>query len=173
MRCLSPYFGRVWAMHLGSMFLMVAVLAGAQGAPLGLAEAVEAALANNAAIKTAGLHVDLAASRVAEAGAARFPAIRLSETLTRGNNPVFVFGSLLEQARFGPENFSLPALNDPASITNLRSAIHVNLRVFDGRRTSARRAQANVQHTQATLRRTLAEQQILFETVRQYFGVLV
>jgi hypothetical protein len=43
----------------------------------------------------------------------------VTETVQRGNRPVFVFGSLLSQRRFTAANFALPALNHPDPITSL------------------------------------------------------
>ena len=41
-----------------------------------------------------------------------------SETWQRGNQPVFVFGSLLNQRRFTAADFALDALNHPDAIDN-------------------------------------------------------
>jgi outer membrane protein TolC len=99
--------------------------------------------------------------------------VRIAETVTRGNNPVFVFGSLLEQSRFGPQNFLLSSLNNPAPITNLRTEISANVRAFDGLKTSARVSQSTIGLKQADLQKTRAEQRIRFGVIRDYFGVLV
>jgi outer membrane protein TolC len=140
---------------------------------LTLSKAVDEALRNNPLVRSAQLGIDLADKRVDQERTSRLPTVRVSETITRGNNPVFVFGSLLEQARFGAQNFSLPALNNPQSITNLRTVLSANLAAFDGMRTSSRIAQAHIEQEQAALEKTLAEQRIRFEVVRDYFGVLV
>jgi outer membrane protein len=140
---------------------------------LGLTQAVEAALENHPLMRSARLGIDQAANRAAEARAERIPKVRISETLTRGNNPVFVFGSLLEQGRFGPQNFSLPALNNPESITNLRTVLSASLPVFDGMKTSARIAQGGIGNRQAMRQERFVEQRVRFEVVENYFGVRV
>jgi outer membrane protein TolC len=166
-------------MKLGRVSIVVVLLAfaslvGAQTpAVLGLRQAVESALGNQPSIKMARLNAELAKDRVKETRAERLPTFRISETVTRGNNPVFVFGSLLEQSRFGPQDLSLPALNNPVPITNLRTALSMDLPVFNGMKTSARVAQADIAREQVLLQQTIAEQRIRFEAIRNYYDVVV
>ena len=141
--------------------------------PLALSEAVAAAFENQPAIRAARLAIDLADARISETRAAHLPSVRVNETIARSNNPVFVFGSLLEQGRFGPQNFSLPALNNPSALTNLRTTLSANVPLFDGMKTSSRVSQAGIAHEQVVLQKTLAEQRVRFAMVRDYFGVVV
>ena len=140
---------------------------------LTLREAVDAALRSQPLSRSADLNVDLADERVAEARSARLPTVRIFETVTRSNNPVFVFGSLLEQSRFGPQNFALDSLNNPAPITNVRTGFAVNVPAFDGLRTNARVAQAELGRDQASLEKRFTEQRIRFDTIKSYFDVAV
>lgn len=155
-------------------FAIFSISAVAQTPPaLSLSQAVDAALRNQPTLKSALLNVGMAEMRVTEARAEHLPKVRMSETVSRGNNPVFAFGSLLEQARFGPQNFSLPALNNPNSVTNLRTALSVDMPLFDGSKTASRVAQAEIGREQAALQQTIAEQRVRFEAVRNYFDVVV
>jgi outer membrane protein len=163
---------------ISSALLTVLLAAPAVGAEqtgdlLSLSQAVGAALESNPLMRSARLGVDLAGKRLAETEAARLPSVHISETLTRGNNPVFVFGSLLEQSRFGPQNFSLNALNNPDPITNLRTSVAISAPVFNGLKTSARISQSNIERDQADLQKRFAEQRMRFQVIRDYFGVLV
>jgi outer membrane protein TolC len=141
--------------------------------PLSLSEAVDAAFENQPSIRAARLAVNLADARINETRGGYLPSLRVNETMTRSNNPVFVFGSLLEQGRFGPEDFSLRALNNPAPVTNLRTTLSASVPVFDGMKTSRRVSEAELVREQAMLQKRLAEQQVRFAMVRDYFGVLV
>ena len=58
-----------------------------------------------------------------------------TESYLRSNNPVFVFGTLLNQRRFGPENFEIDRLNNPDSLQNFQSLVRVRQTLFDARRT--------------------------------------
>ena len=163
--------------HFCRLFVFVALpvmIAEAQVRPdLSLAQAVDAALGTEPSVRSAEFGIDLAETHVIEARKGRLPNVRLSETVIRGNNPVFVFGSLLEQGRFGPQNFSLPALNNPEPITNVRTALSLSMPVFDGLKTSAHIAEAKIRRDQSILQRAAAQQQVRFDVLRRYFSVLV
>jgi len=115
----------------------------------------------------------IADAQLKEARAGWFPLLQFSETFTRGNNPVYVFGSLLEQARFTQANFSLPALNNPEPLSNFRTAIILRQTLFDQLQTYTRVTQARLGQRQADLQKAMVEQQIRFEVIRAYSGVLV
>ena len=153
--------------------LMLAAQVPAAGPEMTLDQAVAAALSTHPQIRQSEAGIETAASRVELEKASRLPKVQISESLTRGNNPVFVFGSLLEQGRFGPENFLISSLNNPNPITNLRSAITTSSTLFDGMRTTARIDQARESKSQADLRLRLVEQSVRFEVIRAYYGLIV
>ena len=64
----------------------------------------------------------MSAARASEARAGYLPRVDVAEAWQRGNNPVFVFGSLLSQQRFTMANFALDALNHPDPLTNYHAA---------------------------------------------------
>ncbi len=71
------------------------------------------------------------------------PRLDVTETWQRGNQPVFVFGSILAQRSFTEANFAIDALNHPDPVSNFRTGISVEQLVFDGARTrSANRSAA-------------------------------
>ena len=165
-----------WVLTLTVLVLFAPRVAGQAGQRpqgLGLAEAIDAALQNHPTAKASRLGMEQASNRAAETRAQRAPKISVEEAVTRGNNPVFVFGSLLEQAQFGPANFDLPTLNNPASLTNFRTVLSADLSLFDGRKTSARVAQARIGSDVALLQNQAAEQQVRFEVLRNYFGLVL
>ena len=141
--------------------------------PLTLPQAVDTALKNNPLI-----HITLSGQKIAdaqlrEARAGWFPLLQFGETVTRGNNPVFVFGSLLEQSRFTQQNFRLPALNNPDALTNFRTALTLRQTLFDQLQTYTRVTQARLGQQQADLQKAMVDQQVRFEAIRVYYGVLV
>jgi outer membrane protein TolC len=140
--------------------------------PITLDEAVAAALSTHPRIRQSEAGIDAAAARIQQETASRFPKVQVSEAITRGNNPTYVFGTLLEQGRFGPDNFAISALNAPNALTNLRSSITTSISIFDGI-TSARIGQAREARSQAELNLRQTEQVVRFEVIRAYYGVLV
>lgn len=140
---------------------------------LTLSKACETALKKNPLIRMTLSGRQIADAQLREARAGWFPLLQFSETFTRGNNPVFVFGSLLEQARFTQANFSLPALNNPEPLSNFRTALIFRQTFFDQLQTYTRVKQAGLGQQQADLQKAMVEQQVRFEVLQAYYGVLV
>jgi outer membrane protein TolC len=112
-------------------------------APLTLDEAISRALKQNPSTRIAEAGQREAAERARQARAGWLPRLDLTETWQRGNQPVFVFGSILSQRDFTQANFAIDALNHPDPVSNFRTGISVEQLVFDGIRTrSANRSAA-------------------------------
>jgi outer membrane protein TolC len=126
--------------------LAAAGLAAGQAAaqsPLTLDDAVGRALKQNPATRGAEAARREASERARQARAGWLPRLDLTETWQRGNQPVFVFGSILAQRSFTEANFAVDALNHPDPVSNFRTGISVEQLVFDGVRTlSANRSAA-------------------------------
>jgi outer membrane protein len=151
----------------------IPLLYGQETEALTLTAAVDQALKNNPLIRITLSGREIADAQLREARAGWFPLLQFGETFTRGNNPVFVFGSLLEQARFGPQNFQISALNNPDPLSNFRTAIVLRQAVFDQLQTYTRFTQARLGQKQADLQKSMVEQHVRFEAIRAYYGVLV
>ena len=145
------------------------LLAGA----LTLSAALDEALSRNPAIAAADARQRTAVARLDEARASRLPRLAVSESATRGNNPVFVFGSLLEQGEFAARHFDPTFLNDPDPLTNYRAAATGSFAVFDRFRTatSIRRSTNGVERADVELEET--RQRLRAETVARFYGLLI
>lgn len=153
--------------------LLAAFAASAAAQSVSLRDAVDEALARNPAVAAADARQRSASARAAEARAARFPRLDLTEAVTRGNNPVFVFGTLLEQGAFAPRHFDPAFLNAPDALTNHRVAATARLAVFDGLRTATAVRQAQNGAARAAIELDAARQQLRARVVTAYYGVLV
>lgn len=140
---------------------------------LTLVDAVEIALRRNPLTRATSGGRDLADAELSEARSHRLPSLVTTGSFTRSNNPVFVFGGLLEQGRFGPTNFQIDSLNHPDALNNFRSSLTLRLPVFDQRETQTRIATARIQQQQADQQTSLVEQQIRFEVIKSYYGLLL
>jgi outer membrane protein len=140
---------------------------------LTLVDAVEIALRRNPLTRATSGGRQLADADLSEARSHRLPTLEATGSLIRSNNPVFVFGSLLEQGRFGPANFAIDSLNHPDAINNFRSSLTLRFPVSDQRETQTRIATARIQQQQAEQQTSLVEQRIRFEVVKSYYGVLL
>ena len=103
--------------------------------PLSLRDAVARALARNPdlAQEEPGLEAARLEARAARAG--YYPRLDFEQAYTGGNNPVYVFGTLLTQRAFTEANFYLPSLNHPAAIDNLQTRVTVQQNIWDFGRT--------------------------------------
>jgi outer membrane protein len=140
---------------------------------LTLPEAAEFALQNNPRVKAALSGREIMDAQVRESQSGWWPLLQFSETFTRSNNPVFVFGSLLEQSRFGPQNFAVDSLNNPDPLNNYRTAINLKWAVFDQMQSSARVAQARIGQEQADYQKEMVKQHLRLEVIRAYYGVIL
>ena len=141
--------------------------------PLSLPAAVDQALRDNPLVQAALSGRKIADAQLAEAAAGRWPLLQFTETFTRGSNPVFVFGSLLEQGRFSQQNFAINSLNNPDALSNFRTALHLRVPLFDQLDAHTRIAQARIGLDQADHQRELVAQQVRLEVIRSYYGLLV
>lgn len=83
-----------------------------------LQDAIRIALDKNPRHREAFADTQAASFGVGEARASLLPRVTFSETASRGNDPVYVFGSKLRQQRFTAADFSLNLLNTPDSFGN-------------------------------------------------------
>jgi outer membrane protein len=102
----------------------------AQG-PLSLDDAVRIALEKHPSVAASQYGTQQAGARIQEARSGYLPRVNYTESLTRSNNPVFVFGSLLEQHQFTAANFALGPLNRPEPLDNFQSLITGEQTVYD------------------------------------------
>jgi outer membrane protein TolC len=107
------------------IFLLALGIPASAQSRLGLAEAIARARAGNLDALAALAGEREAGARRAQARAAYFPKVDVSETWQRGNQPVFVFSSLLAARRFTADNFAIDALNRPDAVDNFRTALTV------------------------------------------------
>jgi outer membrane protein len=115
--------------------------------PLSLQEAVARARDANPAVRGAAAGLEDARARVAGSQAAWWPRVDATETVQRGNLPVYAFSALLSQRRFSEADFAVAALNHPDPLTNHRAAVTVQHALFDSERsvsTRTSRLQADI-----------------------------
>jgi hypothetical protein len=122
-------------MHRTLALFVLAVPLTAQEA-LTLRRAVDLALQSHPLVAAADAGEKEGEARIRHARSGYLPRIHFSESLQRGNNPVFVFSSLLNQRQFSQGNFSLASLNRPDALNNYQSRLTVEQVLFDSGQTS-------------------------------------
>ena len=141
--------------------------------PLTLPQAVDMALQRNPLHRAAMAETHISMAAVREARAPLLPKITFSDGLTRSNNPVFVFGSKLNQQIFTASDFALNKLNRPTPITNWSTRFSGQWSLFDGLQSwyGVKRMSFLQQATTQQLDRT--DQELVYQAVQAYYGVLL
>jgi outer membrane protein len=142
-------------------------------APMTLKQAVQQALVKNPQLQSAEDSAAAAAARSDAAKAAWLPRIDFSEGLTRGNNPVYVFGTLLTQRRFSAADFDLARLNTPTPLNNFQTRIEGQMLLFDSGQRRYGVEAAKRAKTAADYEKEQARQDLILRVVKEYYGVIV
>ncbi|MBI1354068.1 MAG: hypothetical protein GC160_06960 [Acidobacteria bacterium] len=150
--------------------LLLAALPGYSQEPLTLIEAARLALESNPALEGAAAGEQAADAGVRVAAAGRLPRLSWQESYTRSNNPVFAFGTLLNQRRFTEANFAINTLNNPASVQNFQSLVRVEQTLFDAHRTKSAIAAARLQKQMSEAETERRQEDVLLGVVQTYFG---
>ena len=127
-----------------TIFLVLAAVPLAAQEKLTLSAAVARALEANPDLAVDAPGQEAARHEFEAARAGYLPRLDFEQSYLGGNNPVFVFGTLLSQQKFGLENFAIPALNSPDAIDNLQTRVTAQQTIWDFGRTRNRRDQARL-----------------------------
>ncbi len=138
---------------------------------LRLQQALRLALENSPRLQKAEARVTAAQAGIAEQKAGFYPKLEAEENGTRGDDPVYVFGSLLRQHRFGAEDFQTAHLNQPAPLTDWSMAIQTNVLFWNGGARHQALHGAELRRLQAQLGQEQSRQQVLFTTLEAYAGL--
>ena len=164
--------------RVAAVVLALAAAAGSQTAPspaspLSLHDAASIALEKNPLRKAAMADTKAATADIEEARSFLMPHVTFSETATRGNDPVYVFGSKLRQQRFNANDFQLYALNRPTPYGDFSTRFGGTWNLFDSFASWHGINRAKEMNTAATHALERTDQEILFRVVQSYYGVLL
>jgi len=145
----------------------------AESSPLTLQQAVNIALEKNPQRKVALADTRVAFADVREARSVLMPRLIFSETATRGNDPVYVFGSELRQQRFTNADLALNRLNTPTPIGNFSTRLGGTWNLFDSFASWHGVNRAKQMNDAAGHQLARTEQEIVFRVVDSYYVVLL
>jgi outer membrane protein len=138
---------------------------------LSLEQAVRKAIENNP-----DLAVDVPARAAAgyEQAASKAgyrPRLDFEQSVLGGNNPVYVFGSLLSQRHFTATDFALPSLNTPDPLANLQTRVTAQQNIWDFGRTRQRVEAAQLGVELADLNHKDHVRQTLLAVIDAYYAI--
>jgi len=153
---------------------LMAASAQQQGTPpLTLQQAVQIALERNPLRKAAIADTKAASADIREARSFLMPHLSFSETATRGNDPVYIFGSRLRQQRFTGTDFALNRLNTPLPFGNFATRFGVSWNLFDSFASWHGVNRAKQMNEAAAHQLNRADQEIIFRVVNGYYQILL
>jgi len=139
---------------------------------LTLRQAVNQALGQNplAAISHANDLEALAESRLARTNL--LPQLSFTEEISRGDDPVYAFGTRLRQRKFTQNDFALNALNRPQPIGNFATRFSGSWTAFDSFKSQREIRRADLLRASASSSGKAVDQQIVLHVVEVYQSVL-
>ena len=156
------------------LFLLLCMGASAASAqePLTIRQAVDQALGQSpqAAIAHAGDQEAKSAATMARTQL--LPHLNFTEDISRGNDPVYAFGTRLRQGQFTQADFALDALNHPPSIGNFSTRFSGSWTAFDSFKTQREIHSADLLRASASSSDKAVDQQIVLNVVGAYQSVL-
>ncbi len=122
----------------------------------------------------------VAQSNLAEANASAnlarrslLPKLQFTENMSRGDDPVYAFGSRLRQRSFTQGDFALNALNRPLPIGNFSTRLSGTWVAFDSFKTEREIHRADLSKASAASSTKAVDQQIVLGVVTAYQSVLL
>ena len=139
---------------------------------LSLRQAIDQALQQSpqAAIARADLSDTKAAAAMARTQL--LPQLGFTEDISRGNDPVYAFGTRLRQRQFTQADFALNALNYPQPIGNFSTRFSGQWVAFDSFKTEREIHRADLFKEGASSTAKAVDQQIVIRVVEAYQQVL-
>ncbi len=139
--------------------------------PLSLGDAVKTALEKHPSLAVAAAQIDAAGSRIEQARAAKGPRVGWMESFQSSNNPVFAFGSLLNQRRFAEANFRIDSLNSPGFVNNFQTMVTAGQTIYDGGAVKAQVRVAEVGRELSVEQRRALQMQRIAVVAQRYHAV--
>jgi len=141
--------------------------------PISMTEAIHIAVKQNPEIKAAQFQMDAVKSNSIKAQSGFYPKLNFSQSFNRTTNPMWAFGTKLNQAAITQGDFDPVRLNDPDAIDNFASNFVLSWSIYEGGRTKIgwEQAKQNLSIASLTLERT--RQNVIAQTAAAYVGLVL
>lgn len=140
---------------------------------LTLEQAVDTAVRNNPGLKAADSQIEATDAGVLRSASGFLPKAIVSETWSRTDNPLMVFGAKLNQQIVTPADFNPSLMNDPGPITNYNTRLAVIQPVFNGGKAYINRIQAKLARDASRQDRERTRQETVYNVIKSYYGFLL
>jgi outer membrane protein TolC len=147
-------------------------LAVAAQEPLTLRQAIQLALKESPDSAAARAESLQAKAGVQMAQTQLLPQVSFTEDISRGDDPVYAFGTRLRQQRFTQADFAPASLNTPSAIGNFSTRIGGQWMLFDSLHAEKSIRGAKLMELSATLSGRAVDQKVVFSVVAAYQSIL-
>jgi outer membrane protein TolC len=141
------------------------------GETLTLEQAIETALQHNAGLKAADAQLEEAQAGVLKSNSGFLPKVTLSETWSKSDNPLMVFGTKLNQESVSPADFNPAVINNPDPASNYNTRLAVMQPVYNGGKAYLGVHQAKLAREAAAQDRIRTRQETVVSVIKAYYGV--
>jgi outer membrane protein len=139
---------------------------------LSIRQAIDLALEKNPQVTIARSNAKEAAAVQGLTRTQFYPQLQFTENISRGNDPVYVFGSRLRQRQFTQADFALNALNRPLPLGNLSTRFSGQWMAFDSFKTQREVRSAGYYRKSAEKSAVAVNQQTVLQVIAAYQLVL-
>jgi outer membrane protein TolC len=154
------------------VFILIGALRPALAEPWTFERAVSYALTNSPDARLAAQRIRVARAGVDQANAAVWPTLQLQSSYTRTDNPMLVFGSILNQRAFGTSPLGPIDFNDVPDLDNLNVRGVATVPLYAGGRIKAGRASAQAAAEAARAEAEAVRQTLAFEVARTFLSAV-
>jgi outer membrane protein TolC len=156
------------------IFLIIAVPGWcAESSRLTISQCIEKAVRQNPKLRAMQYEIIAAKERVTQAQSGFYPQVSFSQSFSRTDNPMWAFGTRLNQERITSADFDPNRLNSPEDIQNFVSTVSVIWTLFDSGQTWYGTRQAKIADKIASLMSEQARQQTIAQAAIGYAGLLL
>ncbi len=172
---IHQYFARFACFVLFFLFFFLTKSGFSEIAPMPLSrqQAIKMSVSKHPRLVASSQKVDAASARIGQAKAGFMPQISFVERYSRTNNPMWAFGTKLNQESITQADFDPRLLNDPDDIDNFVSTIDVKWPLFDSGQTWYGWRQAKKGFLAAEIQTERVRQEIIGGAALSYDGLLL
>lgn len=173
-KAIALLVGLIWLTVAGSQsgWTQEAQPSAAPAPTLTLRQAIDQALGKNPEAGMARADLEAANAGVSQARTGLLPRLNFAEDISRGNDPVYVFGTRLRQQQFTAADFALNSLNKPTPVGNFATRFNGSWMLFNWFGTQEQIHGAKFAADSATAMSEQANQGIVLRVVEAYQAML-
>lgn len=138
-----------------------------------LVEAIDLAVKNSLIVKSAQRDVRAQEFELLAAKGALFPKIRVEETFTRTDLPVYAFMSKLNQERITSQDFDPSRLNKPSAINNFETKFTLEVPIWLGGKVQSAKRMAEYEYKAVSLEFKRKEEEVIRQVYHAYMDAVL